>query len=202
MRILRWQMNSLLQANEQEWPTFIASAVKDSYPMSPIFDLDEDAQLVTIADLCDRARANDLQTDAEILAFVLLMHELAPDFDQHPYIRAILDAAGRPIAERWERLFDRKDDALERAYREIEQNHERPGRTFHIDRYERIEEVFPTTHGDPRFVRCFRAIKDRSEALRAHLKERQEPRPPLPEEGSPLLEPEEGSLLLETEGGS
>ena len=133
--------------------------------MSPVFDVDEDAQLVMIADICDRARANDLKRDAELLAFVFLMHEFAPDFDQHPYVRAILDVADKPIAERWERLFDEKDDALERAYHEIE-DRERPSRTFHIHRYDRIEEAFPATHQDPRFVRCFREIKDRNEAVR------------------------------------
>src|SRR5690349_13713013 len=100
MRILKRQMSSLLQANERGWARFVCASVKASYPMSPIFDLDEEAQLVTIADACDRARANDLRTDAELLGFLFLMHEFAPDFDQHPHIRALLDGADRPIAER------------------------------------------------------------------------------------------------------
>jgi hypothetical protein len=166
MRILKSQLNSFLQADESRWLRFVCSSLKDSYPRSPIFDVDEDARLITIADLCDRARANDLREDAGLLAFVFLMHEIAPDFDQHPYIRSILDAANKPIAERWERLFDQKDDALERAYNAIEEGRERPGCTFHIHRYDRIDEAFPATHQDPRFVRCFREIKARNEALR------------------------------------
>jgi hypothetical protein len=193
MRILRRQVGSLLQVSEDRWVSFVASSLKSSYPMSPIFDLDEGAQLATIADACDRARANSLETDAQVLAFVHLMHEFAPDFDQHPYLRAILDAPAEPIAARWERLFERKDDALDRAYREIEQDHERPGRSFHIERHERIEEAFPTSHRDPRFARCFREIKARHEALRARLGERQEARPPRREE--------EGSLPDERETG-
>ena len=192
MRILRRQVSSLLQVSEQQWSSFVSSALKSSYPMSPIFELDEDAQLVTIADACDRARANGLEADAQTLAFVLLMHEFAPDFDQHPYLRAILDAPDRPIAERWERLFDRKDDALERAYLEIERDDERPGRSFHIERYERIEDAFPTSHRDPRFARRFRDIKARHEALGARPGERQGPRPPRREEGSPQSEKEGG----------
>jgi hypothetical protein len=169
MRIWEWQFNSLLQSDEPEWLRFVCSSLHDSYPRSPVFDVDEDEQLVTIADVCDRARANDLRTDAELLAFVFLMHELAPDFDQHPYIRAILDLADKPISERWERLFDQKDDALERAYHEIEEYSERPGRTFHIHRYDKIEEAFPATHQDPRFVRCFREIKARNETVRGRI---------------------------------
>jgi hypothetical protein len=193
MRILRRQVSSLLQVSEQRWASFVSSSLESSYPMSPIFDLDEEAQLVAIADACDRARANGLESDAQTLAFVHLMHEFAPDFDQHPYLRAILDAPGQPIAARWERLFDREDDALERAYREIERDQERPGRSFHIERYERIEEAFPTSHRDPRFARCFREIKARHEARRARLGERQEARPPRREE--------EGSLPHEREVG-
>jgi hypothetical protein len=169
MRILGWQLHSILQRDEPRWLRFVSSSLKDFYPTSPIFDVDEDARLVTIADICDRARANDLQRDDELLSFVYLMHEFAPDFDQHPYIRSILDAANRPIAERWKRLFDQKDDALERAYHEIEEGRERPGHTFYIHRYDRIEEAFPATHQDPRFVRCFREIKARHEAVRGRI---------------------------------
>lgn len=195
MRILKRQMSSLLQADELGWARFVRESVRASYPMSPIFELGEEAQLVRAADLCDRARANDLRTDAELLAYVYLMHEFAPDFDQHPRIRAILDAADKPVAERWERLFDRSDEALDQAYREIERDRERLGRTFDIARCETIEEAFPATHRDPRFVRCFGEIKARNEAARARFGARLDERPPRPPQ------PEEGSMHLGEEGG-
>lgn len=165
MRIARRQMESLLQKSPKRWLNFVCSALEDAYPMSPLFapSLDNDARLLKIADLCDRARANGLRTDAEILGFVFLMHEIAPHFDQHPHIRGILDREGDPVGVRWERLCQPRDEALNRAFEEIEAGG-RPDIDWNIERCGSAEEAFPATHLDPRFERCFRDVKARHEA--------------------------------------
>jgi hypothetical protein len=162
MRIARRQTEALLQASPTRWLRFVCSALEDAYPMSPLFarDLSDDERLLKAADLCDRARANDLRTDAEILGFVFLMHEIAPHFDQHPYIRGLLDREGEPIGARWERLFQRRDEAIDRAFQEVEEGG-RAAIDWHIERCGSIEEAFPATHKDPRFERCFQAVKAR-----------------------------------------
>ena len=165
MRIARRQTEALLQASPKRWLRFVCSALLEAYPMSPLFarDLDEKERLMKAADLCDRARANDLRTDADILGFVFLMHEIAPHFDQHPYVRAILDREGEPIGARWERLFQPRDEALNRAFEEIEEGG-RPDIDWNIERCGSAAEAFPATHLDPRFERCFRDVKARHEA--------------------------------------
>lgn len=168
MRIARRQMDSLIQASPKRWLRFVGAAIEDAYPMSPIFAraVDDRTRLLKIADYCDRARANGLRTDAEILGFVFLMHEIAPHFDQHPHIRAVLDGEGEPMGARWERLFQPRDEALERAFAEIEMGGgARPDIDWHIERCGSAEEAFPATHKDPRFLQCFLRIKARHVAL-------------------------------------
>ena len=52
-----------------------------------------------------RARRNGLETDRQISEFVLIMFEVAPNFDRQTDIRRALDDGSRPVGERWERLF-------------------------------------------------------------------------------------------------
>lgn len=160
MKILERQFEVMLQVEERQWLEFVRESLR-SYPLSPLFRLDDDAQLLKARDWCDRARANGLTADDDVLGFVLLMHEFAPNFDQHPHVRAILDGEGEPMARRWRRLFDRSDEALERAWREVE----RPGACsvcdWHVEEHESIEEAFPASHRDPRFIQYFREVKAR-----------------------------------------
>jgi hypothetical protein len=162
MKILERQLETLLQSDERRWLGFVCDAVEVAHPRTPLAALDDgDARLLLARDWCDRARANGLRTDDEILAFVYLMHEFAPNFDQHPTLRAILDGSDAPLGERWQRLFDVRDEALERAWQEMDEPGASTERDWHVERFDSIEEAFPTTHGDPRFVRYFREVKAR-----------------------------------------
>jgi hypothetical protein len=98
-----------------------------------------------------------------------MMHEMAPNLDQHPYIRAILDRAGEPLEQRWERLFDEDDEALDRAWREVQREGAHGEQDWHVERFARVEEAFPLSHRDPRFVQYFEEIK-----LRYHPPGREE----------------------------
>jgi hypothetical protein len=162
LRIRQRQIADMFQRDERSWLRFVCSALAREHPRSPLFALDPAAQLVKARDFCGRARANDLRADAGVLGFVFMMHELAPDFDQHPYVRALLDRAGEPVEQRWERLFDEDDEALDRAFLEIQREGARAERSFHIERFARIEEAFPVSYRDPRFVRHFEEVKSRT----------------------------------------
>lgn len=161
MKILDRQFETMLQVDERRWLEFVCRALEFAHPMSPLHALDDEARLVKARDWCDRARANGLQTDDAILSFVFLMHEFAPNFDQHPHIRALLDREGEPVERRWARLFDRRDEDLERAWQEMDRVEACSYRDWHVEEHASVEEAFPASHRDPRFARYFQEVKAR-----------------------------------------
>lgn len=62
---------------------------------------------------------------------------------QHPALRAALDREDDPPSERWRKTLDAHDEALERAWREVDAVDWRDARDWHIERYARIEDAFP-----------------------------------------------------------
>jgi hypothetical protein len=63
-----------------------------------------------------RARLHGLVDDSDLFAFVSVMFEIAPNFDEEPTLRAALEAPAQNPKERWESLFgDQFNDAWERA---------------------------------------------------------------------------------------
>lgn len=161
MKIRRGQLAAMLQNDEGSWIRFVCSSLAQAHPRSPLFSLPEEARPAKARDWCERARVNGLRTDADVLGFVFMMHELGPNLDQHPYLRAILDREDEPMKQRWERLFDEEDEALDQAYREIELAAPSAERSFHVEQFDRVEEAFPESYRDPRFVRYFQEIKAR-----------------------------------------
>jgi hypothetical protein len=52
-----------------------------------------------------RARKHGLTTDEDIIGFVSVMHEIAPNFDEEPTLKAILADTRMKPSERWQALF-------------------------------------------------------------------------------------------------
>ena len=52
-----------------------------------------------------RARSHGLRTDEQLLGFVSVMFEVAPNFDEEEGLRAVLHQRGPSAADRWESLF-------------------------------------------------------------------------------------------------
>ena len=53
----------------------------------------------------ERARGHGLSTDEDIVAFVGVMFEIAPNFDDEPTLRAVLAEKTLTPAQRWQALF-------------------------------------------------------------------------------------------------
>lgn len=53
----------------------------------------------------ERARRHGLTTDEQIIGFVGVMFEIAPNFHEEPTLRKVLSDPRRTPAERWEALF-------------------------------------------------------------------------------------------------
>lgn len=52
-----------------------------------------------------RARSHGLRSDEELLGFVAVMFEVAPNFDEEEELRAVLTRRGPSASDRWEALF-------------------------------------------------------------------------------------------------
>ena len=67
-----------------------------------------------------RARGHGLTWESSLAAFVALMFEIAPNFDEHPRVRHYLDSSTVPPDERLNRLAaslsDEDWEAIERDY--------------------------------------------------------------------------------------
>jgi hypothetical protein len=65
-----------------------------------------------------RARSHELRSLGDLTAFVSMMFEVAPNFDEHPKLREVLDDERVPVEERLDGLFDGDlDEAWEEAAR-------------------------------------------------------------------------------------
>jgi hypothetical protein len=68
----------------------------------------------------DRARSYGFTWEATLFAFVWLMFEVAPNFDDHPLIRRILEGAVQPEDRRidllWEQISEESWEAAESNY--------------------------------------------------------------------------------------
>lgn len=68
-----------------------------------------------------RGRSHGLTWESTLTAFVALMFEVAPNFDEHPKVRAGLEA---PFLEPDERIQYLPDYVGDEAWREAEQNYD------------------------------------------------------------------------------
>ncbi len=155
----RW--DRLLQSDEGRWCEFVCEALEEAHPHSPLFAHDEEDPARRVLDWTDRARANGMRTDDEVYGFIAVMHSAAPNFDQHPVLRARLDDGRLDPSARWESLFDVSDHGLDVAWREVEAPRYGSLRDWRVERCASAREAFVTSGDDPRFVALWETITRR-----------------------------------------
>jgi hypothetical protein len=96
------QISHLLQQESPVLVNRILAQVRENHPGH--LQSDEALRRSIIAGL-KRARVHGLHTDDLLTEYVLVMFEIAPNFDQHPVIAQVLDDARLPVEERWDRIF-------------------------------------------------------------------------------------------------
>lgn len=113
--IQRNQLDTWFQQNEPAFVEMILQKVRKLYPTYR----QTDAMLrESIRAGIRRARANGLISDRHISEFVLIMFEIAPNFDQQKDIRCMLDDTNLSMEERWDRLFT---PAFDKAWDEADE---------------------------------------------------------------------------------
>lgn len=69
----------------------------------------------------ERARKHEFEQSETIAAFVSVMFEIAPDFDEHPHIKQVLEDTNYSVDDRFFQLWQRID---EKAWQEAENKYD------------------------------------------------------------------------------
>lgn len=116
-----------LQQDEQAFIQLNLEHIRQAY--EPIIDHANDEDLTEmIVNALSRARSHGFTADGDLLAFVAVMFEIAPNFDEQPDIKRALVNESIPINERFDSLFvPALDDAWENASDNIDYRAWHPG---------------------------------------------------------------------------
>jgi hypothetical protein len=104
------QIQAFIAGDEKELVSEVTKAVR--YAVGDRVAPYDDAELEKMVVIgVERARANNLTAAEDIAAFVAIMFEVAPRFDEQKEVRAALENELLPLEERFARLFDQTQDS-------------------------------------------------------------------------------------------
>lgn len=115
MLIRQEQMDAFLPQTDEEIIEFIIDHLQEESPES-IDRIPPDSLREMVGNGVRRARTHNLSSLGNLTAFVSLMFEIAPNFDEQPDIKQRLEDERVPIEENFDRLFEPElDDAWQEA---------------------------------------------------------------------------------------
>lgn len=107
--IRKEQIQHFIAADEQELVVEVAKSIRKAVgERLALYNDDQLKEMVKIG--IERARRNKLTLAEDIAAFVAIMFEVAPRFDEQKDIRAVLDDEKLPPELRFQKLFDFTQD--------------------------------------------------------------------------------------------
>ncbi|PTL75693.1 hypothetical protein [Vitiosangium sp. GDMCC 1.1324] len=104
LRISKKQFDDFLLHDESAFIDFVAHHIREESPELVEGFPDESLRSLVASGLV-RARGHDLRRPEDLTAFVSIMFEIAPNFDEHPAIRKVLRDPSIPVDERMSALF-------------------------------------------------------------------------------------------------
>ena len=110
------QIDTLIKGSDEEFVEFLVAHVKEEFPEKTSEHKDERLHLMVKGGI-KRAESHDLTRAEDITAFISIMFEIAPNFDEQAQIKAVLDDKMYPPEDRIERLWSPlvPDEAWEEA---------------------------------------------------------------------------------------
>lgn len=120
MDIRKEQYDEFLQADAARFVSLIVDHLQQESP-ELVRDLPVPELREMVANGLVRARGHGLRADGDLMAFVSVMFETAPNFDEHPAIRRVLQDPSIPPNERLDAIFTRVPG---RAWEEAEQRYD------------------------------------------------------------------------------
>ena len=109
MKIRREQFDRMLQHDEKAFVDMIINHLQEESP-ELVEDIPTDELQEMVSNGIARARTYGLYSDEDLVAFVSVMFEIAPNFDEHPAIHRVLRDDTIPIEQRFDSLFERVPD--------------------------------------------------------------------------------------------
>jgi len=116
MIIRKTQFRRYLQQDEDDFVGLIIKHLREEDPDLVAHLSDDTFREMVTAGLA-RARSHGLNTDEDLMAFVSVMFEVAPNFDEHPVLHGVLTNERLPIDKRFDALFA---PHLDQAWQEAE----------------------------------------------------------------------------------
>lgn len=113
------QIQHFIAKNDAELNRLIAQALREANP-ERIADYDDEKLSAMIQIGIERAKSHDIERAEDIGAFVALMFEIAPNFDEQDEIKIVLADTNFPVSDRLAQLWERTSDE---AWEKAEQNY-------------------------------------------------------------------------------
>ncbi|MBS1794068.1 MAG: hypothetical protein JSS81_09455 [Acidobacteria bacterium] len=118
--IRQQQIDALIKGTDEEFVEFLANHAREEFPEKTAERDDETLREMARGGI-RRAESHGFATAEDITAFFSVMMEIAPNFDEQPAIRAVLDDEQFEPAMRLERLWSPL--VPEAAWEEAEKNY-------------------------------------------------------------------------------
>ena len=114
------QIDALIKGTDEEFVEFLVGHAKEEFP-EKVAERDDETLRTMVRGGVRRAESHGFTTAEDITAFISIMFEIAPNFDEQPQIKTVLDDENFPPEDRIERLWSPL--VTEEAWEEAEKNY-------------------------------------------------------------------------------
>ena len=98
------QIDHFIKGSDEEFIEFLLKHIKGEHPELKSKHKDETLREMIRGGI-ERAKTHDFSTAEDLTAFVSVMFEIAPNFDEQPEIKAIVDDENTPPNQRLDKLW-------------------------------------------------------------------------------------------------
>jgi hypothetical protein len=98
------QIDALIKGSDEEFVEFLVGHVRAEFPEKAA-ERDDETLRAMVKGGIERAESHGFTTAEDITAFISIMFEIAPNFDEQTQIKAVLDDEKFPPEDRIERLW-------------------------------------------------------------------------------------------------
>ncbi|HEY0459048.1 MAG TPA: hypothetical protein VGC97_07815 [Pyrinomonadaceae bacterium] len=121
--IRQQQIDALIKGSDEEFVDFLVEHVCEEFPEKTA-ERDDETLRTMVRGGIRRAERHGFTTAEDTTAFISIMFEIAPNFDEQPQIKPVLDDRNFAPGDRFERLWSPlvPDEAWEEAENNYSEN--------------------------------------------------------------------------------